>query len=88
MGVSFLVPLLLFKLPWTFTAQTVNDTFSVPDAMKGLFAQAEGDIEEQNLIDELALAEMEAEVVVPLVQASYLTEQQNAEMCLRVGNVW
>jgi hypothetical protein len=55
LGISFLLPLILFKAPRILRNQIVNDAVSPTAIVKGLFAQASGDIERQNLIDEQIL---------------------------------
>jgi hypothetical protein len=98
LGVSFLVPLVLFKAPWLIRQQLANDTFSPTNVLKSLFAKAplttditllaqvsgeasdgetgEVNLEEQNLIDTLAVQ-----------QQTTTLPQSSAQQCLQAGNI-
>lgn len=78
LGISFLIPLALFRVPWLTIQQLSTDTFSPKAIVKGLFAQVEGevDLQEQNQIDANALA------------VHWSTGQQHAQSCVSLGNDW
>ncbi|MDR2540891.1 MAG: hypothetical protein LBD11_03805, partial [Candidatus Peribacteria bacterium] len=81
LGISFLVPLVVFKAPWLTVQQLSTDTFSPKAVVKGLFAQAGNDIQVQDQIDAEALdssAQNEARDA----------GQQDAQSCISVGDVW
>lgn len=89
---AFLAPLILFKLPWQITNQLVNDTFSIQQTLKSLLAKstisnsqillAQNDeenlpsLEEQNIIDS------------EILQSPLLSNWQDANSCLAMGNVY
>jgi hypothetical protein len=84
----------IFKAPWLIRGQLATDTFSATQVVKGLFAQASGDIEAQNLIDEQVLESYEqvlddSSSFAPTVTPPSRTDgQQDANSCLSVGAVY
>jgi hypothetical protein len=94
LGVSFLVPLVVFKAPRIIRQQLSTDTFNPKNVVKSLFAkaplnaenillaQASGELETleaQNLIDERAIQGLEVPAEI---------SQSSAQQCLSAGNNW
>jgi uncharacterized membrane protein len=91
LGVSFLVPLFLFKAPRILRGQIVTDTVSPTAIVKGLFAQVAGEVslEEQNGIDAATLDSS----LQPLAfaQNDYVSRkdgQQDVNLCLQAGAMY
>jgi hypothetical protein len=82
LGISFLVPLLIFKAPWLARQQFATESVSASNLVKGLFAQATGEVslEEQNLIDENAL-----NIEAPVPDKERSIQQQDAATCSTLG---
>ncbi|MDR3168571.1 MAG: hypothetical protein LBU27_02165 [Candidatus Peribacteria bacterium] len=88
LGISFLVPLALFRVPWLTVQQLSTDTFSPKAVVKGLFAQAiTGNIEQQNNIDEQFLNEQTTENRVKPV-SNWQDGQRDANACLSSDYGW
>lgn len=79
LGVSFLVPLVIFRVPWLTVQQLSTNSFSPKAVVKGLFTQVEGEVNlaEQDQIDTTALASL-----------SWEDSQQSAENCLGMNYDW
>jgi len=84
LGVSFFLPLLLFKASRNIIGQlsTPQQSFSATAVVKSLFAQASGDIQVQDAIDEEVLDSSLASLTLND------NSSQNATSCLSVGNIY
>jgi hypothetical protein len=97
LGVSFLVPLFLFKAPRLIRGQLATETFSPSNVVKSLFANH---MPASTTTTLLAQTSGEGENVISLEQQNLIDEtalhstnatnplQQTANTCLQVGNIY
>lgn len=99
-GLSFLVPLLLFKAPRLITSQVIGGNFSIQQTVKSLLAKntfptledktlvAQATDESTNPLAEQNLIDEEVLEVIPDPVENYITQQQSAQNCLGIGKIY